>query len=102
MPTKRVTQMDSVSGNQLRRIGSTVEARIDWDELFEEARAVHGELMLLVGLLLAYELLEAPLPDRVKSRVTASKRVSSIARRAVERFFAKEGTLQFLQAWLPS
>ena len=68
---------------------------IDWDELFEEARAVHGERMLLVGLLLAYELLEAPLPDRVKSRVTASKRVSSIARRAVERFFAKEGTLQF-------
>lgn len=69
---------------------------INWDKLFEQSRDLHCERMLLVGLLLAHKLLEAPLPDHIMVRVTSSEQVFSIARRVVERFFAaKETGLQF-------
>jgi hypothetical protein len=55
---------------------------LDWREALERARALGAERMVLLGLVLAQELLGAPLPAAmVPSRVAADGRVRVLARR---------------------
>jgi hypothetical protein len=47
---------------------------LDWDRVFTLARTIGRESSLLLGLLMAWYVLEAPLPDRILTQVAASKR----------------------------
>jgi hypothetical protein len=63
---------------------------ITWETLLTQAEEIHSEQMLLVGLLLANELLDAPLPENVKTRVLSSKTAIRLAQTVAERFFTTE------------
>jgi hypothetical protein len=55
------------------------EDEIDWDGLLRRAVALGGERMLLLGLLLANDLLGLRLPDRILRRVRADSAVGALA-----------------------
>jgi hypothetical protein len=58
-------------------IAELVRARqdLDWTRTIEQARALGSERMLLLGLLLANDLLQAPLPREIRKRVEADPKV---------------------------
>ncbi|HEU4597515.1 MAG TPA: nucleotidyltransferase family protein [Pyrinomonadaceae bacterium] len=64
--------------------------RMDWQALSERARKLRAERMLNLGLRLALELLDAPLPDEVKRRVKADAAAGELAARVRERLFDDE------------
>jgi hypothetical protein len=53
--------------------------RLDWDQVFRRADALHAGRMLRVGLSLAADLLGAPLPDEVRARVRSDSTAVAIA-----------------------
>ncbi len=63
---------------------------IDWDRALQHARNAGGERMLLLGVLLASELLGAPLPSQVVCRARETPPVAVLAGRLREAFF-REG-----------
>ena len=73
---------------------------INWELAWEEASRLGCERMLFLGLYLANDLLEAPLPEDVLHRVRASRAVESLAAQVRERLFrqspARRGVLQRL------
>lgn len=66
--------------------------RLRWHPLLERAGAVGTERMLLLGLLLASSLLEAPLPEEVLRKAWADPKVQMIAERVRGRLFGEADT----------
>jgi hypothetical protein len=52
---------------------------IDWELIIDEAAAMGARRMLFLGLFLAGDLLEAPLPDEVAQKARAARQISSLA-----------------------
>jgi hypothetical protein len=65
-----------------------VHRRLDWTLLIEQARALSSERKLLLGLLLASDLLGAALPEDVWQRVQTSPVVKSLAMQVREQLFS--------------
>lgn len=60
---------------------------LDWPFVFAQARATRTERMLLLGLRLARQLLDAELPGEIDSRVDAEPYVARLAERVGARLF---------------
>jgi hypothetical protein len=60
---------------------------MDWGWVVNRAGRLGSERMLLLGLLLARDLLEAPLPEEVSRRAHADQAVQELAWRISERLF---------------
>lgn len=56
------------------------EKGIEWDQLVAEARAQGSWRVLALGLLLARDLLEAPIPENVSAEIAREPKAASIAR----------------------
>lgn len=65
--------------------------RLEWPRVLDNARRQGTERMLLLGLCLAADLLDAPLPPEVAARAAADPSVRGLARKAVARLF--DGTV---------
>lgn len=59
--------------------------QLDWDQVFRCAELLGARRMLHLGLALAAELLDAPLPDAILSRARSDRTAASIAREVQER-----------------
>jgi hypothetical protein len=61
--------------------------KCDWTSLLDRAAAADSERMFLLGLYLAEQLLEAPLPDEIKERCASDPRLAALAENVVEHLF---------------
>jgi hypothetical protein len=59
---------------------------IDWGALFTQAADFGVHRLLLTGLSLAHDLLDAALPDEVRSKIEADAQVQWLSRNMIERF----------------
>jgi hypothetical protein len=59
----------------------------NWTALLERAVAADTERMFLLGLHLAQELLDAPLPDEVKRRCASDEQLKTLANDVIEHIF---------------
>jgi len=62
---------------------------MDWRRVVERAGRLGSERMLFLGLLLARDLLETPLPDEISRRAHADPAVEALVRRIGERLFQR-------------
>jgi hypothetical protein len=60
---------------------------VDWDAVLDRAARWRRRRMLMLGLALAHDLLEAPLPERVLREVQAEPAAGRLARAVRERLF---------------
>jgi hypothetical protein len=63
---------------------------MDWPAVVDEARSARCERILLLGLLLAHDLLEAPVPEGLVRRGRALAAVRALAAEARRRLFREE------------
>jgi hypothetical protein len=63
------------------------QAQLDWDFVFKLAEASHTERMLRLGLRLAFELLEAELPEGARRQIHSDETVARLASKVVGRLF---------------
>jgi len=61
---------------------------LDWAYVMRQARALGSERMLWLGLLLAHDLLAAPVPAELRSTLSSDEPVLSLAAQAQQRLFA--------------
>ncbi len=59
----------------------------NWTTLLERAATADGERMFLLGIHLAHELLDAPLPDEVRQRCDSDEQLRVLAANVVEHLF---------------
>ena len=73
-------------------IASLIESRkdIDWQMVLSDSAALGNQRMLSLGLFLAGELLDAPIPQEVWQTVQADAVVKTIAEQVQQRLFAPE------------
>jgi hypothetical protein len=64
---------------------------LDWQQVLARARASGGERILLLDLLLAHDLLAAPVPEPVLRSALGSRAVSGLAREVEGRMFPATG-----------
>jgi len=62
---------------------------IDWGHLLEDAREQGGLRILLLGMLLAHNILEAPLPPEVRSAAARDRFLTGLAARSGAGFFGR-------------
>ena len=76
-------------------IAELVQVRpgINWEVALGEARRLGCERMLLLGLHLANDLLEAPLPEEVLRRLRANRAVQALAAQVCKRLFRQGRSL---------
>ena len=60
---------------------------LDWNLLMERAESSGSERMLFLGLHLASHLLDAPLPEDVRVRIDADRKVALLATQVAKRLF---------------
>jgi len=60
----------------------------DWDALLKRAATADSERMFLLGLHLAQQLLDAPLPKTVQQRCDVDERLQSLAENIVDHLFS--------------
>src|SRR5262249_54300376 len=60
---------------------------MNWDEVLGQAKALRGERILFIGLLLARELLQAALPEEIVRRAWGDKAARLLAARLGRRIF---------------
>ena len=63
----------------------------DWDKALRLAQRVRAERMLLLGLFLANDLLDAPLPAEIYSRLQADPAIKWLVKRVRQRLFRAPG-----------
>jgi hypothetical protein len=63
--------------------------QLDWDQVFRCAELLGARRMLHIGLALAAELLDAPLPDAILSRVRSDRTAASISREVRQRLLSR-------------
>jgi hypothetical protein len=61
-----------------------------WDSVLTRARGLGCHRMLLLGLLLAQDLLDAPLPSRVQAEISADSRVADLLGPVRHRMLSRE------------
>ena len=61
--------------------------RFNWTILLERAATADSERMFLLGIHLAHQLLEAPLPDEVQQRCDSDEHLKPLAANVVEHLF---------------
>jgi len=66
---------------------------VNWKQAEEQARRLDCERMLFLGLYLAHDILEAPLPEDILRRVEASSVVHSLAAQVRRRLFQEARAL---------
>ena len=64
-----------------------VHPTMNWPKVVAEARSLHCERMLLLGLLLAHDLLEAPVPEELVSRARAAPAVPALMSQVQRQLF---------------
>jgi hypothetical protein len=62
-----------------------VELEIDWEKVITSASALRSERKLFVGLLIAFELMEASIPEAVMRRVEKDLTAQTLARDIINR-----------------
>ncbi len=65
---------------------------LDWDEAFRTAESLRVERMLHLGLALANDLLQAPMPDEIRKRVRGDGEAVAVAREVEERTLSRNGS----------
>lgn len=70
-----------------------VSEDLDWEELFAQASATNTRRMLLLGLSLARDLLDAELPEEVSREASADAAVERLTRKVREHLFNESLTL---------
>ncbi|HEX2520909.1 MAG TPA: nucleotidyltransferase family protein [Terriglobia bacterium] len=70
----------------------SVSPGIDWGQVTDQARRMGCERMLRLGLFLAHDLLEAPLPDLVFQEVHKDSVVQRLAERVCKQLFPSSGS----------
>lgn len=68
------------------------QTNLNWEELISRARSTGSERMLFLGLRLARDLLEAPLPKQVEAALNADASVTALAQDVVRDLFTPELT----------
>ncbi len=63
---------------------------MNWEEVWVRGRQMGCEGMLLLGLLLSYDLLDAPLPAGALDRIRKSRKLSTIGGDIAGKFFSQE------------
>jgi hypothetical protein len=66
-----------------------VQSNLDWAALLERARRLRSQRLLLLGLLLAHDLLQAPLPEDLVHQARANHSVAGLAARVCRRLLGK-------------
>ncbi len=64
-----------------------VHPAMNWPAVFEEARFLRCERILLLGLLLAHDLLEAPVPQELAARARAAPTVRTLMAQVCRQMF---------------
>lgn len=73
--------------------------RFDWDALLRRAHETGSTRLLLLGLDLARELLEADLPPTVRAEIEADASVGRLTRRVLARLFAEGGAAEGMSGY---
>jgi hypothetical protein len=63
---------------------------IDWELTIDRAGAMGSQRMLFLGLFLARDLLQAPIPDEVAQKARSDRRITSLADRVYGMLFPRE------------
>jgi Uncharacterised nucleotidyltransferase len=73
-------------------ISEFVQSRpqLDWDQVFQRADALRAGRMVHIGLALAANLLSAPLPQEISTRVRNDSVASQVASEVARRHFSRE------------
>ncbi len=75
-----------------------IHTNIDWERLTNRAGASGIERMLLLGLFLASDLLQAPLPEKISEKARADTRVGELAGQVYEHLLSgNEGSQQMFE-----
>ncbi len=69
------------------------EAAFDWDKALQTAESMGAARMLHLGIALARDVLEAPLPDEIRKRVGADGKANEIAQEIRTTLLSRSGTL---------
>lgn len=69
---------------------------LDWQMLRTRAEALRAGRILRLGLHLAHDLLEAPLPGEVEDWIRGDRRIGSLAGRVRRSLFSAEGAAHYL------
>jgi hypothetical protein len=68
-----------------------VDRAMNWQTVRDEARSLRCERILLLGLLLAHELLEAPVPEELVRQARGTPAVVALAAWVCQRMFGEDG-----------
>jgi Uncharacterised nucleotidyltransferase len=71
----------------IAQIVDTYREKLDWDRLMDQACALGGERMVLLGLFLAHDLLRAELPEETLERIHNDPQVKLLAGQVSKRLF---------------
>jgi hypothetical protein len=63
---------------------------LDWQVLWRRSQEIHCEQMLLLALLLAHDLLDAPLPAEALDRIRKSSELATIAKAVTQDFLSED------------
>lgn len=75
-----------------------VNYNMDWEELMELARALGSQRVLLLGLYLARDLLEADLPHEITQKMESDPVVQTLADQVYKRLFSeRNGAAKFFE-----
>jgi len=66
------------------------ETNVDWERLLEHAKRIRCESILSLGLVLAHELLDAPVPAGVLSQLSSRERLDSLVGEVTTRLFSDD------------
>jgi len=66
------------------------EPDVDWPQLLEKAKQIRCLKVVSLGLVLAHELLDAPVPDGVLSQLSSPKQLDSMVEEVATRFFTDD------------
>ena len=64
----------------------------DWDRAFQTAESLRVERMLHLGLVLADDLLQAPMPEEIRKRVRGDSEALAVAREVEDRILSRNGS----------
>lgn len=73
--------------SDVAELAAAYREQIDWHRLIGWARDQGGERMLLLGLYLAHELLDADLPEDILKRIRVDVQIKSLAGQVIKRLF---------------
>lgn len=66
------------------------EPDVDWQRVLRHAQAIRCRKIVALGLRLAHELLDAPVPAEVLSQLSLPARLDALVHQVVERFFSDD------------